>query len=184
MPVSTVGLITFFSILAAVQHYRNLPETTEKATRQAEKQMRYDEKNRQLDAELEAERIARNYPTTSQAEINESAGYVSQEISATPTVEATVIPTASPLPSFMNPERPVIQGYSIIVLETPTTSMAPLLKECVKRAMLLNYNKFTCQKEHTVIFYYENFSGQILLSRQPTEQELTPTWINVKEITQ
>ncbi len=60
---TTVAVGTFLGIIAFVQHMYNLPETTAKATKQAEKQMRYDEKSRQLDAEIEAERLAKLNPT-------------------------------------------------------------------------------------------------------------------------
>jgi hypothetical protein len=87
MPVSTVAVCTFLGVIALAQHIYNMPETSAKAAKQAEKQMRYDEKSRQLDIEIEAARQAKLNPT--------------------PTPEETLIPntwTPMPYPKFIKIE--------------------------------------------------------------------------------
>ena len=90
MPISmTIAVTTLLGVLAAAQHIYNLPDTSAKAAKQAEKQARYDAKHQQFLRDLEVERQAKNYS---------ARDFSNRQYEVEP--EATITPTITTQPGF------------------------------------------------------------------------------------
>lgn len=101
MPISTtIAVTSLLSLIAVCQHLYNLPETSAKAAKQAEKQARYDAKREQIFRDLEAEREAQSYS---------ARDFGNRQYEVTPEPEQYPVKTTQP-------------GFSVqIVTPTPTT---------------------------------------------------------------